>query len=1081
MLSPTRPAATGPGPAWCGFVDSRRTSVEAVRFVGRTAILGEVAAALAAARAGHGGLVVLSGNAGAGKTWAAEEAARRAEGFRVFWGWCQRGGVGAYQPWARVLREIAEADERCGRVVAGSEPLRTLLAGRVGDLSAPQRNVRRPDTGHDPAEAAGSAAARDPETARLRLTGDVAALLHEAARTTPTLLVLDDVHDADASSLRLLQDLVSTVRADAIVILAAARPGPAATALARLGRTLPVGPLSTEDVAALAASDSRPADPVLVAALVNRTGGDAFFVAELLRHSGFSSLATVPASVRDAVHNRTLSLPVPCRSLLAAASALGTRFRLDVLADVSGIPLAEVGDLLDEAARAGITQPSSEPGIGCFRHDLMREAVYDALSPHQQADLHSGIAAVLIKLMDRGQDVQPAEVAEHLVRAGPGTAGTAAEYARRAADQAAGLLAFDDAVHWYEVAQATDPEAGRRADLSIALGSARLGQGDRGGARRDFLRGAAAAREAGHVESLAEAALGLGAGPAGFEVDLVDREQIDLLEEARTGLAALDAGPVTPGKARSRARRLRALVTARLSVATTLMEPVERRATLAEEAVALARADDDPGALTYALSALCDVRSGPDHHADRLRWSAEMIGNARRIHDLPLELLGRRFRLVALLEAGTVVEAEAEALAYEAAAKLLHQPLYLWYVPLWRGMRALLQGRYDDCLAALEETEELGRRAGSGNAEILAMTQRWCLLIDRGDREGLLRALRNVPPLDQLPGVWPRVSLALLAAQQGDLEQAARQLSAVAPQLGEAPLDSEWLPMLAQVAEAVALTGPDPIAGEAYALLEPYAELFVVEGIGAAVRGPVHRSLALLATAMGDTAAATRHLARTRELAEAIGAPGWSEPLPAMPGSADVPVPPQSANVFRNQGDWWTLQYRGREARIRDSKGLRDLAVLLSRPGTPVPALDLATASAAGPSAAAAEADLHEPGGLGDVIDARARAAYRRRLEELGIAAEEADALGDQERSTRISIERDALVEQLSAAYGLGGRPRRAGSPAERARSTVTARIRTALDRISQTHPELGRHLRASIHTGTLCVYEPETEQHWAT
>jgi hypothetical protein len=805
----------------------------------------------------------------------------------------------------------------------------------------------------------------------------------------------------------------------------------------------------------------------------------------------------------------------------------------------------------------------------------MRLAVLDALSARERTGLHGRAADVLARFMERGRDVEPAEVAEHLLRAGPEAAESAAAFAWRAADRAAGLLAFDDAVRWYDTAtRVGGRSAAQRAALHVATGSARLGQGDRVAAREDFLHGADAAREAGDAELLARAALGLGAGPAGFEVDLLDREQIDLLEEARAALveravpedgttdadagtdgdgvsgvgptsapadlpnaalapadlpnadlapadlpnadlpnadlpnadlalAVLGDADLPPADVPPAVRSLLALITARLSVATTMIEPPARRTALAEEAVALARAADDPGALAYALSALCDARSGPDDRTDRLRWSAEMIRHARRIHDLPLELLGRRLRLVALWEGGEVGEADAETLAYEAAANLLGQPLYLWYVPLWRGMRALLQGRHDDCLAALAEVEELGRQAASGNATMLALTQRWCLLVDLGDQDGIRDLLRESLPLDRLPGVWPQVSLALIAAQRGDLDRARRQLTAVAPRLAGTPRDSEWLPMLAQVAETVALAGPHPVAGPVHALLEPYADLFAVEGIGAVLRGPVHRFLAPLAAALGDEAAAARHLARTRELAAEVGAPTWAGPLAGQPHADAVPDAP--ANAFRHEGQWWTLHYLGREARIRDSKGLRDLAVLLSRPGTPVPALDLAAAAAlpapsattasghgipaAGTTAAgttdsadavAFDAGLHEPGDLGELVDAPARAAYRRRLEHLRVEADDADALGDRERSARIALEREALVEQLSAAYGLGGRPRRAGSPAERARSTVTARIRAAVDRIAGEHPELGRHLRASVHTGTLCVYEPETDPHWS-
>jgi hypothetical protein len=113
------------------------------------------------------------------------------------------------------------------------------------------------------------------------------------------------------------------------------------------------------------------------------------------------------------------------------------------------------------------------------------------------------------------------------------------------------------------------------------------------------------------------------------------------------------------------------------------------------------------------------------------------------------------------------------------------------------------------------------------------------------------------------------------------------------------------------------------------------------------------------------------------------------------------------------------------------------------------------------------------------VLDAPARAAYRRRVIELEEQAEEADAAGDVGRSGSIAAERDALIEQLTAAYGLGGRARRVGSSAERARTAVTARIREAMRRIEQAHPSLGLHLRRAVRTGTFCVYEPGQATRW--
>ena len=116
---------------------------------------------------------------------------------------------------------------------------------------------------------------------------------------------------------------------------------------------------------------------------------------------------------------------------------------------------------------------------------------------------------------------------------------------------------------------------------------------------------------------------------------------------------------------------------------------------------------------------------------------------------------------------------------------------------------------------------------------------------------------------------------------------------------------------------------------------------------------------------------------------------------------------------------------------------------------------------------------------MGEVLDARARDAYRRRLEELEDDLAEAEQASDGAAVDRARIEKEFLVAELAAAYGLSGRVRRAGDPAERARTTVTWRIREAIKRIEEAHPDLGRHLRASVRTGTFCSYSPEQPQSW--
>jgi hypothetical protein len=194
--------------------------------------------------------------------------------------------------------------------------------------------------------------------------------------------------------------------------------------------------------------------------------------------------------------------------------------------------------------------------------------------------------------------------------------------------------------------------------------------------------------------------------------------------------------------------------------------------------------------------------------------------------------------------------------------------------------------------------------------------------------------------------------------------------------------------------------------------------------------------------------------------------------LDPEPGSREV-------SCFVLEGDTWTLTFQGRTVRLRDAKGMRDLARLLAAPGQPVPAVELASTGTRAVRRTAPEDQLHRGGDLGEVLDATARVAYRNRLSQLDTEISEAEEYGDDEKRARAKAERDLLVDQLSAAYGLGGRPRRTGDPAERARTAVTARIRSTIRRIEQAHPELGRHLRLSVRTGTLCTYEPDSPTAW--
>lgn len=180
---------------------------------------------------------------------------------------------------------------------------------------------------------------------------------------------------------------------------------------------------------------------------------------------------------------------------------------------------------------------------------------------------------------------------------------------------------------------------------------------------------------------------------------------------------------------------------------------------------------------------------------------------------------------------------------------------------------------------------------------------------------------------------------------------------------------------------------------------------------------------------------------------------------------------------FSCEGDYWSITYDGRVCRVRDAKGLRYLMQLLKNPHKEVHCLDLVLTIEGSPAPVTASREdglVVDAGNAEAILDPRAKAQYKRRLKDLSDELEEARAYNDPERAAKAQTEIDALVEQLAAGVGLGGRDRRAASQAERARVNVTKALKAAIGNIEQHHPSLGHHLETTVRTGTFCSYKPD-------
>lgn len=1051
----------------------------AVPFVGRERECKKLDEFLDAARRSEGVLVLLTGAAGIGKSRLASEMARAATSFQVHFATCgPADSVPPYWPWMQVVRD--------------------LLAG---DLALAEEAERRwpavAALGRATSVVAGDGRGANFQQARAELFEDTCALLSAAALACPQLILLDDLHDADASSLLLLAHLSARLPAAPMAVVGTWRTGDrrvrddASDRVLRSAHTVALAPLAVEQIAALIEATAGSAPRADVAAEVyRRSSGNPLLAQELIAQLQAKDVwddpslvaALVPEAVRVRVTDCLAALPPATAELVTLASLCGTRFRVDIVAEAVEVEATAVADALGETLAGGLLT-SLDSRQGSFAHDVVRDAVLSTVPAGTRADLHLRAGKALERLRDRGQPVELAELTYHFLEAGPAAGGSAVAYAAAAGSRAMSMLAYEDAVRVFTRALAVAPSEGAgRAELLVALGDAQSAAGERAAARATHLHAAAAARDAGRFDLLARAALGV-SGAGGFEVSMLDREQISLLEES---LAALPADSLAA----------RAWVMARLSVAVSFVDAEDRRLRLSEAAVQVAREAGDDAALAHALAARCDALAGPDHIDVRADLSAEIVDLGRRLRNPELELLGRRLRVVACLEQGDMAGVDHQVTAFAAASATLRQPLYGWYVPLWRGLRAFMEGRIDDLRVALAETAELGDQAESHNAGQLVSSVEWQLRCELNLADEVKSMMEGFDPA-AIGGVWPYVSRALGSAHAGDLERARADLDVAASMLPSAEKDSEWLPMLAQLAETVGHLGAHPLAEWAYSQLLPYRSRFVVEGIGAASRGSVERHLGVLAAVLGDRDEAAAHfeaalasnerigatllaartlrdagialddpalLARSHDLYAVLGVEHRAAELERTGAGASAVA---ELHVFRRDGEMWTVGYRSKTIQLRDSKGLRDLGRLLAQPSRPIAALDLASPM------------VSTEGDLGETIDATARSAYQKRLTELQEELDDADATNDSERSARAAVERDTLVDQLASAYGLGGRARRPGHPAERARQAVTARIHDALDRIDAAHPELGQHLRRSVRTGRVCVYEPEEPVTW--
>src|SRR6059036_528644 len=1111
-------------------------------FVGRQRELAELRAGLEDAVGGRGRFFLVVGEAGIGKTRLAEELAREAaeRGGVALWGRCWEGeGAPPYWPWVQVIRALLQgvpAEELRPAVGAGAPylvPLVPELGERFRDLPALSTSPRS-------------------EHAGFYLFDAVATLLRSAAQRTPLVLVLDDLQWADAPSLLLLQFLAHELRDVRILLLGTyreveVRQAPAVAeilgALGRDGHHVPLRGLGEEEVRRfLEETIGRSPAPVLVRAVHRETEGNPFFVDEIVRllvaeralerHEDPSpGRFPVPQGVREAIRRRLAPLPPPAREALALASVVGREFDLAILHRACGLdPEALLETLGPALAREIVVREPGGVGRYRFAHALIRETLYEELGPAERIRLHGQIGEVLEEVHRTDPTPHLTALAHHFLEAAPARgADKALVYSTRAGRHAAASLAYEAAAAHFQSALevlglARPGDERERCELLLARGDVQWKSGDGRGARETFQQAAEIARRIGDAPLLARSALGFageGSRLLWVRSEVVDQPRIELLEEALYRLGDGDPG-------------LRAQLLARLAINLYWAPEPERVLALSEEALTLARQLGDPGLLAAVLRARWIALWRPEGAAERLAIADEIVRLGERTADRELALLGRRFRIVGFLEQGDVVAADREIEAWAQIAGELRQPRYLTDLAMWRATRAIMDGRFAEGEEHARRALELGEREPEVEPAMRHAVQMAVLQFHRGQLEHAIGAAgpRSYAPAAMLL----RCHRIFSWSETGRTAEARRDLRALAKDGFELPRDGSWLVYMSLLAAAAAELNDRASAARLYELLLPYAGRLGITAAGLACWGSISYYLGRLASALGRVADATRHFEDAAKVHERIGSRpflAWtqlsharllltcdagarSSEATALLASALAtarelgmdglvakmrglgletaatvggPEPADGDAVFRHEGDFWTVAYAGKVARLRHGKGLGDIAILLANPGKEIHVADLIAASASaspdprsGPAAELVAQGLRVSRDVsGDaVLDRRSRADYRERLADLHRELEDAECCNDEGRVARARAELDFIAGELASAFGLGGRGRRVGSPIERARKAVASRIRFSLTHIARVHPALAHHLRRYLRTGTICTYVvPDEPVRW--
>ncbi|MBT2334048.1 AAA family ATPase [Variovorax paradoxus] len=866
----------------CGAALNARAAVAGASepFVGRRGELQLAHDALGGALAGRGRVVMLSGEAGIGKTRLAQEVATLAlrRGMLTLWGRClEEPGAPPFLPWTRAMQACLRAcrDERLPALLGREAAAAVEIAPELAERLPPGTAV--------PAIGEG-------DQARFRLFAAVAHFWRQVATLRPLLLILDNLHWADASSLRLLAFVAQDVGESRMLLLGSyreaglSRQHPLAATLAELLNTrqfcrLPLQGLSldeTERMVAAASAVTPP--PAVIATMHRRTEGNPLYLVETLRflhqgscgddpHAAAARVETVPSGIRAVIGQRLNQLSAPCCELLAIAACIGRDFDLPLLVELAGAGSeAALLGRLDEALAQRVIEVVPPGPQYQFSHVLIREVLYDELPAARRVALHGRIAESLEARHAGGLDAVLAQLAYHAAAALPvGSAARALDIAQQAAARAVALMAYEEALRCYRLALQLQErwlpaERARHGALLLALGAVQTHAGENDAGAATFLEAATLARALGDAALFAQAALGFENN--GWRISRPGEQAAALLEEALAAPEGFDAA-------------LRVDLLAALCRACIFCGRQPQANAAQRQAVALARELAMPQPLFKALAAILPARADPAQLDERLRCAREALEVAEHAGHMEWVDALTGWYFGDLVEKGELDAARPLAQVHARVADAIRQPFMQAMGLASLTLLAAYDGRFADAERLAGETFTIGQRFLPGNAQGAYSLQIFVLRRHQGRLGEVLPVLRGLVGSVPRDSLW-QPGLALICAEL-DLHEPAREAYEALAGDGFAGIarDGMWLTNIVFTAEVCARLGDRPRAALLYRLLAPYAGRNVVTGTNIACFGAVDRYRGMLAALAGDDANAGAHLEAAVALDARCGGRPW--------------------------------------------------------------------------------------------------------------------------------------------------------------------------------------------------------------